>query len=54
MVTATKNIDNSIVTVIFNEGKVQKSFILNLGGISKKIVISPQALQTIVIKTNKT
>jgi glucosylceramidase len=53
MITASKNPDNSIVAVIFNEGKTQKSFTLNLEDLSKKIVISPQAIQTVVIKNNK-
>ena len=50
MVTAAKNPDGSIAIVIFNEGKEGKNFKLSLGEMSKEIAISPQAIQTIVIK----
>jgi len=49
MVTACKNPDGSIATVIFNEGSTRKNFNLNLGELSKQISINPQAIQTIVI-----
>lgn len=49
MVTAAKNPDGSIAVVVFNEGKEGKHFELSLDGTSKKIAISPQAIQTILI-----
>jgi glucosylceramidase len=49
MVTAVKNPDGSIAVVVFNEGKIAKSFELKLGDILKNISISPQAIQTITL-----
>ena len=49
MVTAAKNPDNSIAVVLFNEGVVAKSFTLNLNENYIDIIISAQAIQTIVI-----
>jgi len=49
MVAAAKNPDGTIAVVVFNEGKTIKHFALNLKDTSKKITISPQALQTIMI-----
>ncbi len=49
MVTAAKNPDGSIAMVVFNEGKEGQHFELSLGEKSKKISISPQAIQTILI-----
>jgi glucosylceramidase len=49
MVTAAKNPDGTVVVVVFNEGKIAKSFELKLGGILKHISISPQAIQTITL-----
>ena len=52
MVTAAQNPDKSIVVVVLNQGTTAKSFILSLGTKSKKISISANALQTIVIDAN--
>jgi glucosylceramidase len=51
MVAAAKNPDNSIVVVVFNEGTSLKTFDLSLKNKNnaKKISISPQAIQTIMI-----
>ena len=49
MVAAAKNPDGSIAVVIFNEGKDEKKFNLKLKELSKSIIISPQAIQTIII-----
>jgi glucosylceramidase len=49
MVTAVKNPDGSIAVVVFNEGKIAKSFELKVGDILKNISISPQAIQTITL-----
>ncbi len=49
MVAAVKNPDETIAVVVFNEGKTIKHFALNLKDTSKKITISPQAIQTIMI-----
>ena len=49
LITAVKNPNGSIAVVVFNEGKKAKNFNLKLGQISKKISISPQAIQTITI-----
>ncbi len=53
MVTASQNPDNSVIVVLFNEGKTAKSFQLKLNELSKKITISPQAIQTVVIRNKK-
>ncbi len=53
MVTACKNPDSSIAVVIFNEGKVPKDFLLSLKDETKHIRISGQAIQTLIIPTNK-
>ena len=50
MAAASQNPDGSIAVVLFNEGKTKKSYYLNLGKQSKRIAISPQAIQTVVIK----
>lgn len=50
MLTAAKNLDGSIAVVVFNEGTTAKSFALNTPNFSKNISISPQAIQTIIIK----
>ena len=50
MVTAAKNPDGSIAIVIFNEGEIPKSYDLTLGQQTKQLSISPQAIQTIMIK----
>ena len=49
MAAASQNPDGSIAVVLFNEGKTKKSYYLNLGKQSKRIAISPQAIQTVVI-----
>ena len=49
MVSAVKNQDESIVLVIFNEGNLEKEFLISLGEKSASISISPQAIQTIII-----
>ena len=49
MVTAAKNLDNSIAVVIFNEGVEAKNINLSLKGKAIDIQISGQAIQTIVI-----
>ncbi len=49
MVTAAKNPDGSTAVVIFNEGIKPKSFELKTAKTSKQILISPQAIQTILI-----
>ncbi len=50
MVTAAKNIDNSIAVVVFNETKKAKTIELNIEKTIKTIKISGQAIQTILIK----
>lgn len=52
MVTAAQNPDKSIVVIVLNQGTDVKSFTLSLGAKSKKISISANALQTIVIPAN--
>lgn len=54
MVAAVKNPDGSIAVVIFNEGRNKKQFNLEFEELSKSIVISPQAIQTIVIRNKLT
>lgn len=49
MVCAAKNPDGSIAVVVFNEGTSPKNFNLTVDTFSKRISISPQAIQTIVI-----
>ncbi len=49
MVTAAKNLDGSIATVIFNEGKEAKSFELSFEDKIVNIAIGGQAIQTIII-----
>ena len=53
MVTAAKNPDGTIAVVVFNEGMSLKNFELTLNGLTKKITISPQALQTIMINNHE-
>ena len=50
-VTAAQNLDGSIAVVVFNEGTTQKSFKLLLGQKESTIIISAQAIQTILINT---
>ena len=52
-VTAAQNIDGSIAVIIFNEGKIKKSFKLLLGEKETLVNINAQALQTIMISTTK-
>jgi glucosylceramidase len=49
MVTAAKNTDGKIAVVVFNEGLNERKFQLTLGDFSRNILISPQAIQTILI-----
>ncbi|MDA9985222.1 glycosyl hydrolase family 30 [Flavobacteriaceae bacterium] len=49
MVAAAENPDTSISVVIFNEGKTEKSYTLELGEYKKIISIEAQAIQTVVI-----
>ena len=49
MVAAAKNPDGSTAVVIFNEGMEPKFFELKTAMTTKQILISPQAIQTIVI-----
>jgi len=49
MATAAKNPDGSIAVVVFNEGLQTQNFKLELDNQFIEIVISPQAIQTIVI-----
>ena len=48
MVSATENLNGSIVVVVFNEGLSEKYFNLNLSGETHALSVSPQALQTII------
>jgi glucosylceramidase len=48
--TVAVNPDDSIVVIVFNETKSQKTFDLKIGDYAKKIRISPHALQTIIVK----
>ena len=50
-VTAAQNPDGSIAVVVFNEGKIKKSFKLQLGEKETFITIDAQALQTIIVST---
>nr|WP_299070196.1 glycoside hydrolase family 30 protein [uncultured Allomuricauda sp.] len=50
MTTAAKNPDGSIAVVILNQSMVSKNFELILGESSQKITISPQAIQTVILK----
>ncbi|WP_033957939.1 glycoside hydrolase family 30 protein [Psychroserpens jangbogonensis] len=52
MVTAVKNIDDSIVVVIFNEEAIAKNFNLILNNTSVNLKIDGQAIQTIVIPSS--
>jgi len=47
MGTAAQNKDGSIAIVLFNPEKEAKTINLSLGDFSKKIIINPQAIQTI-------
>lgn len=49
MVAAAENSDTSISVVVFNEGKTEKSYTLELGEYKKIISIEAQAIQTVVI-----
>ncbi len=50
LITAARNPDGSIVVVALNQERKAKSFDLALGKSSQKLSISPQAIQTIVLK----
>ena len=50
MVSASQNPDGSLVVVIFNEGLSEKHFNLNLSLQTHTLSISPQGLQTIILK----
>ncbi len=50
LLTAARNPDGSIVVVALNQDGKAKQFELNLGEGSQKLSISPQAIQTIIIK----
>ena len=50
MLTAAKNSDGSIAVVVLNQTEKGKTFELKLGDSTKKISISPHALQTILIE----
>ncbi|NRA91522.1 MAG: hypothetical protein HRU26_02375 [Psychroserpens sp.] len=52
MIAAVENPDASIAVAVFNEGNEPKSFTLTLQGSSVNVMISAQALQTIIIPTN--
>ncbi|WP_089153070.1 glycoside hydrolase family 30 protein [Algoriphagus marinus] len=52
LVTAAKNPDQSIAVVILNQDMEKKVFELKLGEEKQMISISPQAIQTILIRTN--
>ena len=49
LTTAAKNPDGSIVVVVFNPTAEQKSFMLTLGEQTVPVIISKQAIQTIII-----
>ena len=49
MVTAAKNLDGSIVVIVFNQGSEAKNFNLTLNESTIDIQISGQAIQTILI-----
>ncbi len=50
LITAARNPDGSIVVVALNQERKAKSFDLALGKSSQKLSISPQAIQTIILK----
>jgi glucosylceramidase len=50
LLTAARNPDGTIVVVALNQDQKRKQFELNLGESSQKLSISPQAIQTIIIK----
>jgi glucosylceramidase len=50
-VTAAQNTDGSIAVVVFNEGKIKKSFKLQLEEKEILVNIDAQALQTIIVST---
>jgi glucosylceramidase len=49
-VTAAENPDGSLAVVVFNPGMEPLNVSLSLGGRTAALAISPQALQTILIK----
>ncbi len=49
MVTAAQNPDGSIAVVILNESEIPQTFRLSIGGKTKTLSISKQAVQTIII-----
>ena len=49
LITAAKNVDGTIIVVVFNEGKVKKNIKLVIDNKSVSISIAEQAIQTIVI-----
>jgi glucosylceramidase len=50
MVTAAQNPDNSIAIVVFNEENIEKKIKIEYQGIDINIKVSPQAIQTIIVK----
>lgn len=52
-ITAAQNPDGSIVVVLLNQEKVAKNFNLQLENFTKTIAIDGEALQTIVLNSNK-
>jgi glucosylceramidase len=50
-VTAAQNPDGSIAVVVLNQGSADRGFEVVLGEKSRKVNISPHAIQTILIKT---
>ena len=49
-VTAAQNKDGSIAVIAFNPTKTEKQFSVNMDKASTTVKISPQAIQTIMIK----
>ena len=50
MTTAVKNLDGSIVLIVLNMSEVEKRFEVQIEGVSSMVLISKQAIQSIVIK----
>lgn len=49
LVTAAKNPNGTIAIVVLNMNEKPRNFELTLGGISKRITISPKAIQTLIV-----
>jgi len=49
-VTAAKNKDGSIAVIVFNPTMEEKVYDINLNGYDRSLSISPQALQTVILK----